>query len=391
MRHLRSLALTSLFVTPLLGQTVWTVPDGTDVALVLAQAAPGDVLQLGTQHPPFVLDKGVLIRGSVSNTLIAVGGGVQLPGPGSITVAVPPGQTAGLERLFVANFNTGYGIVPGTLTLQSGASEVRDVVVQGPIQVNGGSHVLQRLGQPTAESRLVISGGTCSLTDSTVAGRTDSPVPGIFEYSSAIQMTGGVLLASRVTATNGLVFSYFPVGPVPTIQVFGGSAYFTDSTITGSNVGLGVNGPGTPAVTATGGVFVARTSLVPGTGTTATPPSTGYTTESSMVGLYCPTSPTIGAPFTAIVTAGNSQEWLAVVGGFDGTPNTLAPFVEPVFGDIPQLVVLGVTVPAAGAILPLTVAVPNVPSLTGTPVFLQAVQSSGAVVRASALVGGTIR
>lgn len=383
-------AVLAVLAAPMVAQTIWNVPDGTDVSVVLAQASPGDVLQLATQHPPFVLNKGVLVRGSATNTQIISLGGPQ-PGPGSVTVAIPAGQRAGIERLFVTGIAGGSGFLPGTVTLQSGQCEVRDLRVWGTITVQGGSHVLQRIGPAGPETNLVIGGGTCSLSDSVLAGRTDSPVSGIFLYSSAIRQTGGQLLVSRLTATGGTIFTYSPTAPVPTVSVTGGSAYFTDSTIQGGNVGVSVSGPGTPALTGNGSVRVARTNLVPGTGTTPTPASSGYLVNPALVGMYCQSSPTLGASFTATVTAGNSQGWLAVIGGFDGTPNTLAPFVEPVFGNLAELVVLGVATPSAGAVLDLTLDVPNVPSLTGVAVFLQAVQQNGAENRASVLVGGTIR
>ena len=66
-----------------------------------------------------------------------------------------------------------------------------------------------------------------------------------------------------------------------------------------------------------------------------------------------------------------------------------APFVEPVFGG--QWIALVLAVPAPAAQVPANVAVPNDAALSGVEVWLQAVQLAGAQIRASAVVGGTIR
>lgn len=387
-------ALLSFLTLPVCAQTVWNVPLYTDVGIVLAQAAPGDVIQLAAQHPGFLLDKGVLVLGApaIGTTIINfVPGGLQLPGPGSITVAVPAGQRAGIQNVSIAGMSTGNGFSPGSLLLQSGHSEIRNVSVDGRITISDGSHVLQRVGHLASASMptyLEMNGGTCSITNSTLFGRSENNLT-TWLYQPAITQTGGQLLASRLTARGGMIGDQF-VPTVPTVVVQGGNARITDSTIFGGSRPSPLPGPGTAALVGNGNVETARTILIGGTGTTLPPPSTGFVSNAAMVGLYCPINPTLGNPFTATVTAGNSQDWLAVVGGFDGSPNSVPNFVEPVFGDLAGLVVLGVTVPGPGASLTLTVNVPNVPSLAGVAVFLQAVQQSGPVVRASALVGGTI-
>jgi hypothetical protein len=82
---------------------------------------------------------------------------------------------------------------------------------------------------------------------------------------------------------------------------------------------------------------------------------------------------------------------LVIVGGFDATPNSLPPVVEPVFGMPAQLVVLTLALPGAGASVGCTVSVPNLTSLLGVQIWLQAAQLAGAQIHASTLVGGPIR
>jgi hypothetical protein len=52
---------------------------------------------------------------------------------------------------------------------------------------------------------------------------------------------------------------------------------------------------------------------------------------------------------------------------------------------------LALAVPGPGAQVPATIAVPNLPTLFGADVWLQAVQLAGSTIRASTAVGGAIR
>ncbi|MBL8724369.1 MAG: hypothetical protein JNK49_10005 [Planctomycetes bacterium] len=50
-----------------------------------------------------------------------------------------------------------------------------------------------------------------------------------------------------------------------------------------------------------------------------------------------------------MATAGTSQQALGILGGFDATPATVAPFVEPLFGTLGSLIPVLVDLPAPGA------------------------------------------
>ena len=61
------------------------------------------------------------------------------------------------------------------------------------------------------------------------------------------------------------------------------------------------------------------------------------------------------------------------------------------FDNPAQWIVLVATVPAPGAAVPYAVPVPNVASLHGVDVWVQAAQLAATEIRASVLVGGTIQ
>lgn len=143
------------------------------------------------------------------------------------------------------------------------------------------------------------------------------------------------------------------------------------------------------ALDSAGTVSIARTTLTDAVGALGT--STGYQQVGQMVGMHCPTPPSLGNPLIATARAGDSQELLGIVGGFDRTANFVAAIVEPLFGVPSQLLTLALAIPAPSAPVPLTVPVPNVPALVGTELWLQALQLAGGEIRASTVVGGVIR
>lgn len=372
-----------LLLAPLSAQAVWIVPDTTSVDAVIAQAAPGDVIQLAATHPPFTINKGVEVVGAAGGTTISYNQPPNFPGPGSIVVAVPAGQRASLRGVLVDEMYFGGNTAEGFLELISGQCEVSEVGVGGPIRVRGGNHVLQRITYPG--TWLDQSGGVCSVADSTFHAvyRVSSP----FGWGGVgVRQTGGVLLASQVsmrgTDGNG------PDSAWPGMQATGGTAYLTDCTLQGGEVGFAWFPPAAPALVGNPNVHLARATLTDGVGA---PPSSGYAVEPAMVGMSCQGVPTLGASFTATATAGTSQQALGIVGSFDATPSTASPFVEPLYGIPGSQVSVVVAFPAAAATVSATVSVPNVLALRGVTVWLQAAQIDGAVIRASALVGGTIR
>lgn len=368
----------SLCVTSVSAQAVWNVPNNASVDAVIAQAAPGDFVQLSTAHPPFSLDKGVHVVGAAGGTTIDAG----------IIVRVPAGQRASLRGVSIRDWIL-QGSWEGTLQLISGQCEVSECD-GGVIWVQGGNHILQHISQQ-GRTRLVMSAGLCSVTDSTFNPLSRWTLAYGFTGNPGIYQDGGVLIASRVIAsgTVGNPGGWDPPreGAQIGMDVQAGIAYLTDCALYGGNVGFGST-PAAPALVGRQFVHVARTTLVDGTGATA---SSGYSVEPQMVGMSCQGTPALGGSFTAVATAGNSQQPLGILGGFSGMPSTPTPFVEPLFGSPGNLVSVLVAFPAPSATVSATVNVPNVLALRGLQVWLQAAQIAGASIRASAVVGGTIR
>jgi hypothetical protein len=362
------------------------VPNGAAVDSYIAQASPGDVLQLGAQHPSFQVTKGVVIVGQPGGTTITG----PLPG-GQIQVAVPAGQRASLSRLSLPSGGMSGFFVDGSLFLQSGQCHVEDVTVAF-VRVVDGVHILQRVtagGVP-----MNISGGLCVMSQVTLIGRNASGLPTDSSRPALVQ-SGGTLVASRLTATggNGLDLGFMTHAASPGVQILGGSTFLTDSSVTGGAGSFGPFGaaPGAAALVGTGGnVQVARTALTPGAVGSGTP-SSGFQTVGAMVGMRIDAAPTRGATFQVTATAGDSLGLLVVVGGFHAIPNNVPPVVEPLFGIPADLVPLTWALPAAGANVACSVAVPNAAQLFGADVWLQAIQLTPTDIRASAVVGGAIR
>lgn len=370
-------------------QTVWYPPNDADLAPWIAQAAPGDILQLASQHPNFTLNKGLtLVAPSSGSSFIH---GVAL-GPlitaSNIVVNVPAGQRALLSGVSLSAASTGYTLLPAQI------STVGDVSLEG-VQVGGGAVVLGagvvllqncNLTGPVTYSALRIQGATCCIANSVVTGGNGS-IYGGGGPAVAITVASGSLLASHVDATggSGLVF---PFGKAA-LDVSAGIAFVTDCILTGGAGTAAVAGlEGGHAIESTGTVSVARTTLTDGA--FAIGPSTGYQIVPQMVGLGLSAFPTRGQSFTVTASTGGGQ-LLGIVGGFDYAMGTVPPIVEPLFGQPQNLVALALAIQPIGAQVAATVAVPNVAALFGVGVWLQAIQVAGGEIRASAVVGGTIR
>lgn len=368
-----------LFGASLPAQNIINVPVGAEVGPYVAQANPGDILQLGAWHPGFVLDKGVVVRGAAGGTTIGTWWFDNF-----LSMTIPAGERAHLSGLTMPEFSDGSSSYGSSLTLQSGEATVEDLVIEGTVQVQGGVLVVQRMQH--SAGRVRIQGGTCSITDSTVQGfHAYVDVAGSFSSSPGIVQQSGTLVLSQVDVGGG-AGSFVGDSPSPGVSCNGGRCYATDCSFSGGFDMFGFNAPSILAA-ASATAELARTALSdPGQA------STGYTIVPEMVGMVASAAPTRGASFDGIATAGSSQEVLVILGGFGIAPIDLSPFVaEPVFGDVPNLAIVTAALPAAGAQVVATVTVPNTPSLQGADVWLQAVQFAGAELRASALVGGAIR
>ncbi len=375
--------LLGVMLGDLRAQTVWTVPNGADLTPFISQASPGDILQLGASHPSFVLNKGLVIQTAGTTIQGSLGGPWWLGG--TVQVSVPTGQRASLERLSLPSGSDGYSIYSGSLILQ-GNVVVADVTVDGFVQVNGGCCILQRLD--VWNGMLQVTTGLCEITHSVLRGRNSGGWPP-YGNTRAVEQTGGMLVASRVTATGGHASPYF-TNHQAAVRVVGGSAFFTDCNLTGGD-GFDVWSTGAPALIGNGALAIARTTLTSGTSLSGSTASSGFAPVPTMVGMDCAAAPVRGSSLVVVATAGSSQGLLGIVGGYDATPKTIAPIVEPLFGMPSQLVALAIALPAPGAQVAHVVTVPNLAILSGSEVWLQAVQLDGAQIRASTVVGGTIR
>lgn len=367
-----------LFAVPVLGQTTWSVPAGGNLNSYIAQAAPGDVL---------------LLAGTGSYFSVAVTKGVTILGNGAsiyeASFQVPPGQHASLADVRLPYMGP-FGV--NTITITSGLVELSDITHFGAAQfaVSGGSVVMQRCW-----GGLSVAGGACWVANSTIGGRPAISISGFGNWQSSpgIFQSGGEIYASHCTVGGGggaMESVPWPsyMGASAGLFQTAGIARLTDCTVTGGS-GVGVPWPGAVAVFGAGNVSIARSTIAEGT--FATTASSGFVEDSAMVGMESSGPPTVGASFSITARFGSSQELVGLVGGFQRLTSILPPIVEPLFGDPAQLIVLLISPPPVGGSLTAPVAVPNVLSLRGSEVWLQALQVDDATIRASTVVGGVIR
>lgn len=385
MRRIPLLA-TALLATPAAAQVVWTVPTGQDLDPFIAQASPGDILLLGGNHPTFQLNKGLTIVGLGTDPVT----GSYVSGFIGIGIDVPAGQTATLMG-FQLQVWSATGQYTNALLVYGGRVTIADVVTNNSVGVFG-EVVLQRVKITSGGLGI---GGDVFATDVSVTGRSLAVTFTSILLPSAGVIVGGAntrFVGSRLTANGGAGgTTTWPTTQTYAsragMEVLGGQVFLTDSTLAGV--------AGSPLLAASvalagnGNVAIARTTLLEGAGATAT--SSGYQTVDTMVGMQALEQPTRGQSFAVTATAGSSQSLLGIVAGLDRTVNILPPVVEPVFGIPAQLIALTLAMPTAGATVPAAVAVPNLPTLLGVELWLQAVQLAGPTIRASTPVGGAIR
>lgn len=395
--HLLSVAL---LVAQACAQTTWTVPPGTsDLVPYVNQAAPGDTLLVSGFVNGLTLTKGVNLVGPVT---IGLNGNPPNPiyNDNRLVINLPPGQEARLVGISMRSSDVGGVLtIEAVLQVQHGAVSLEDVnLADGRIELAGDTK-LQRCSarSPATSASVAIVGGTSVMTDCTFTGPNEGIAygGGPVACGPAVQQSGGLVLASHVLVTGGSRNPRSPFGVVGDPagwRMTGGVTLVTDSAIRGGDGATNpvLPGSGGNAVVVTGGSFsLARTSLTEGL--LAGAPSVGYQTVPEMVGMRANAPPSRGQSFTATATAGSSQQPLCLVGGFDGTLGSVPPVVEPLFGQPSQLVTLELAIPPPGSAVSTTIQVPNLALLRGVTVWIQALQLSGAEVRASTVVGGTVR
>lgn len=382
------------------GQTTWTVPNAAPVQPFIAAAAPGDILVLGQTHPAFTLDKGLTLRPALNGSV------VQLTAE---SWTIPPNQQATIVDVSISSAGTGPSgpclTIAGAVTflrcsmfpiVAPGAPPYGIYLTQGSLTLLGCSILAPTYG-PARVTPLRIDGGFCSAIDCEFRGAAaTSGLPGILP-TSAVELRGGQFVASHCTMSAGGSGSFFilPLGPVPAMQVLGGTAYLTDCTL----IGAAWPGPPLPAgpgaaalAVVAGAAQVGRCTLTPGSGTPSGPPTSGNVVAApAMVGISMPAPLQVGGAATVTAMGGASGQLLVLAFWPALSPNVLAPVIEPLWGSAALGFAAFAATPAPSAAVPFSFVVPNVPSLVDGAAWFQALQLDGTVVRASGVAGGTIR
>lgn len=400
--HLHA-AIGALLASTLAAQTTWVVPNGADPDIYIAQASPGDTLQLSSQHPGFTLDKGLTVIGPAD---------IRHDTPPfndiSVYCTIPAGQRARFVGLRFLGFlsTTGPGAggdvhVDGEVSFEDCVwytQYVNGVAVAAALTVSSGAVEIVRctIGAAYQTTALNLTGGHCSIADSVLDGANF--LSGFsFVPKPAIRQTAGSLVASRVTARGGYGGSNFQgsfinFDAAPAMAQTGGVARFSDSTFQGGGQGSIFSlAKAAPALNGYGQVHVARCQLVDGTSTQGlTGPNTGDVPDPAMVGVSMTMPLRRAQSYSVVGTAGSSLGLFATIGTFDLAMTQGAPLVEPLYGTLGSHVVLTLAAPAAGQQVATNGSVPNAPSLVGATVWFQCLQLDGAAVRLSPVTGGTI-
>lgn len=370
----------------LLAQTTWTVATGAPLEPTIALAAPGDILQLGQSHPPFVLDKGLVLLGP---------SGIFYPGGwgGVTTLQIPAGQSAHLVGLSFPSDSAwpapgGQSVrVSGDVTLEDCKIHGSAAPIYAGLDVLSGSVAMLRceLLSVSSSAAMKVADGIVTMSGCEVTGLSVySTHPHVYNLSGeAIQVSGGTLVATACEirgGNGGVLFNPAYGDPSPALVTTGGSVSLTDCVVA---AGMPV-GPVSPVADILGAVRVARTPLA------SSVPSPGAVLDNSMVGMEIDAPLRLGLISTATATAGNQLQLMAIVGGFEFGAGFYAPIVEPLFGQPAQLVALTLAIPGAGAAVSWPLQVPTTPGLVGAGVWLQAIQLDTFQIRASAVVGGVV-
>lgn len=396
-RKSRSRFLSSLLLCALadgaIAQTTWYAPSGTDLTSLFAQAAPGDVVVLNGTYIGFQLTKGLVVIGNGSSII-----GFGLPATWTVGITVPAGQQArfhGVTFFATPGYHPYFGSpamlampvrVNGNATFEAcNFSSIGFLLSSSntSLVVEGGTVVLNE-----CSTRAVgVLGGAVSMTRCSVRGDdawAAGTYPGVPVHVQAGQagltQLGGTVLVSNCTLTGG---QSVPVwwSPPPAKEgfiSFGGTAVLTDSTIVGGGYPSSLVG--------TAQTRFARCSL------SGNPPSSGpVASVPQLIGIRMDQGLQLGQTSSVTAIAGSDQ-LLGIVVCFDAATYVLPPFAEPLFGDPGKMdFVLFAAPGGAGDPVTAPITVPNNLRLRGFPVLLQALQLDGAIVRASAAVGGMIR
>lgn len=379
-------------------QATIIVPNGASLAPYIAAASPGDTLLLGATHPNFTLNKGLNLFGS--STVIQPAQYAPLT-----TVQIPAG-----ERACLSGLQFPFGVDIGSMSLWGSSMQIRGDVrlencsfstMQGAMTVSGGN-VLLRSCQLYADfggDPLLVTGGVCSVIDTTATGNDGQQVYqiGSHDASPGIRQTGGTLWIAHSTLTGGdvgFIYGQPSLAGKPALLVSGGTAFVVDSTLTGG-AGMQFMGfpvPAFPAIQAVGLVEHARCTLIGGAGFPQAPPTAGNATAApNLLAIRASGSMNQGATFQVQATAGASGQILVIAASLEtsASPSLLA--AQPVLGGGANLMVQAVAVaPANGSTVSSSLVVPVNPALRGVYVTWQAFQWDSPLVQASPMVGSAV-
>lgn len=379
-------------------QTVWTVTAWNGIPSAIAAASPGDVLLLvgGTTYEPFLLDRGLSIRGNGAT----IGGGPSSPS-GAVVVDIPAGQVAHLDDI---RFTYGYSPF-GSLGCP--------VSVRGNVRIercsflsrNSATALTATAADLWIAASSITSGGTTSsglafsatdsrvtLRDCTVTGSNAGCHPSAgcswsFAAQPAVVLGNGSLHAERTTLLGGNhTTTGFAGDGAAALQNAGGSLWLGDCMLVG---GSSVAGAGATALVhnAAGAAALRQTQLVG-----------GLPGGSGALGPIDPNAPLVRLELQPVWTRGATSTltgrgdanapfglWIAP----DLAPATIPLVVEPVWALTGANLTVAV-LDAAGATT-WSFAVPNLPALLHLPVWCQAVAGTSLPLRASSLAGGLVR
>lgn len=381
-------------------QTTWTVPAGASLDPFVAQAAPGDVLVLGAQHPSFQLTKGLTLRPAAGRTTILP----PSPSEPCSILAIPPGQQAVLARLDFAPAAFPPGPQGNGIVLLGGSAGCEDCTFAtlGGIAIvqNAGTLALQRCVVEGASGGMgmLLVDGSCSAADCTFAGADADPLalpPAPPQV--AIGVLSGTLVISHSSLAAGASGTHpltsAALGPVPGLHVQSGQVFVTDSTVAGGEFPTGTSTPppwfGAPAIRCiAGGVELARTTLLV---VNAIAPTEGQVAAApAQVGLRCSGPWQRGSLVTLAARAGSSGQPLAFAYWIDLVGSAQPLVVEPLWGPPGLANLAAISAPAPGAAVLLPMLLPNTAALRDVRFWMQALQLDAPALRGSAVVGGLI-
>jgi hypothetical protein len=398
----RVVVVVGLLVSTVASQTVWTVstPDGIQPAI--AAASPGDILVLVNRggfpdYSGFDLNKGLTIRGNNSR----IGSSPGIPNSrNTITINVPPGQAAHLERLDLSYSYSPYGTIGSHVIVAGGRVTFEDCGVscgtRTPLAVTNALVTVVR-GNFTATGYLYAAPGIAAtnsqltIRDASVSGGSAACNPPVCSIptnaSPGVTLMGSTLHAERTAFVGGSHYqATFTGNGEPAIVATNSSVWLADCRLGGgsSNSGAGgtalVNNGTTP-------VQMCQTILTGGTpgGGTSTGP---VNPTVKLLRLALSPAWTRGMPstltFQGDATAPYSL-WLAT----DNGPSLVPPVAEPVWVLSGTLLAVGLL--NAQGVATITIPVPTDPWLEHVTVWFQGIGGLLFPLHASTIAGGVIR